>query len=279
MSVVSQASTILVAVDHSSGSLTALARARSITTVTDDTLILCTVLEGDSGDEVVHQARQQLANLAPEAETQVRVGSPFIELIRAARETDARLIVAGTTGEHTKGLLALGVTVDRLARKADRPLLVVRKPPQDRYQTVIVGVDGSSDAARAAHLARRLAPEARITAIMATPPIGEHLLIMRGTAESDLAAYRNRLEENARELLAEAACDLPLDHQEVAVGRAQAVLLDAADRPETELVAVGRRGLSPMAAVLLGSVSHHMVHEAPCDVLVYRSGDLRFQPP
>lgn len=121
MSVVSQASTMEVAVDHSSGSLTALALA------TDDTLILCTVLEGDSGDEVVHQARQQLANLAPEAETQVRVGSPFIELIRAAREADARLIVAGATGEHTKGQLALGVTVDRLARKADRPLLVVRE--------------------------------------------------------------------------------------------------------------------------------------------------------
>lgn len=114
---------------------------------------------------------------------------------------------------------------------------------------------------------------------MATPPIGEHLLIMRGTAESDLADCRNGLEENARELLAEAACDLPVGHQEVAVGRAQAVLLDAADTPETELVAVGRRGLSPMAAVLLGSVSHDMVHEAPCDVLVKRSGDLRFQPP
>ncbi|MEX0795431.1 MAG: universal stress protein [Acidimicrobiia bacterium] len=275
----SEATCILVAVDHSPGSLTALARAQALTNVTGDSLVVCTVLDEEPDDEVFEQARLRLASVTRQADVQVRFGTAFIELIRAAREANARLIVAGATGEHTEGQLALGVTIDRLARKADRPVLVVRKPPRNGYRSVIVGLDGSTDAARAAHLARQLSPQSRITGVMAAPPIGEHLLKTRGAGEKALSTYRNRLQENAREKLATAATGLPIDHQEAIVGRPETVLLEAADIYESDLLAVGRHGISPLAAVLLGSVGHHLVHEAPCDVLVYRSRDLGFQPP
>lgn len=275
----SDPSRILVAIDFSKGSLTALARAQSLTKSTGDSLVACAVFEGQPDDKLIREAEHRLTDLAPEAEVQVRSGTPFVELIQAARAADARLIMAGATGEHTTGQLALGVTVDRLARKADRPVLVVRRHPQDGYRSVIVGIDGSSDATHAAHLARRLAPGAQITAVLAAPPIGEHLLTMRGIRENDLSAYRNRLQENARELLAKVASDLPLDEQEAVVGRAEAVLLEAASRREADLIAIGRRGTSALAAVLLGRVSHHVVHEAPCDVLVYGSRHIEFQLP
>ena len=275
----SESTCILVAVDHSPGSLTAVARAQALTKVTGDSLVVCTVLEVKHDDQMLEQARVRLASVARHADIQVRFGTAFVELIRVAREANARLIVAGATGEHTDGQLALGVTIDRLARKADRPVLVVRKPPKNGYRSVIVGLDGSTDAAHAAHLARVLAPQAQITGVMAAPPIGEHLLTMRGTEERALTAYRNRLEEDARERLKKAASGLPIDHQQATVGRPETVLLTAADAHESDLLAVGRRGLSPLAAVLLGSVGHHLVHEAPCDVLVYRSSDLDFEPP
>jgi nucleotide-binding universal stress UspA family protein len=275
----SKLSTILAAIDYSSGSLAALTRARSLAATTGASLIACMVLEGAPDTQAEEDIRQRLAEVAPDCELQIRWGSPFLELIHAARDADAGLIVAGATGEHTEGQLALGVTVDRLARKADRPVLVVRKPAQDGYRSVIVGVDGSSDATQAALLARRLASQARLTAVMAAEPIGEHLLTMRGTPEEGLDAYRKRLEEDARKRIEAIAASLPVDSHEVRAGRPEQVLQRAVERHDAEMVAVGRRGLSPLATVLLGSVGHHLVHEAPCDVLVYRSTDLDFEMP
>lgn len=139
MRAVSEASCILAAIDHSPGSLTALALAQALTNVTGDSLVVCTVLEEEPDDEVMEQARLRLVSVARQADIQVRFGTAFVELIRAAGEVKARLIVAGATGEHTDGQLALGATIDRLARKADRPVLVVRKPSQNGYRSVIVG--------------------------------------------------------------------------------------------------------------------------------------------
>jgi nucleotide-binding universal stress UspA family protein len=275
----SELSCILAAIDYSSGSLTALTRARSLAATTGASVIACMVLEGTPDTQVEEDIRRLLAEVAPDCEVQIRWGSPFVELIHAARGAGAGLIVAGATGEHTEGRLALGVTVDRLARKADRSVLVVRTPAQDGYQSVVVGLDGSSDAAQAARLARLLAPRARITAVMAAEPIGEHVLTMRGTPEEGLEAFRRRLEEDARERLEQIAAAMPVDDHQASAGRPERVLQQAVERLGADLIAVGRRGVSPLSAVLLGSVGHHLVHEAPCDVLVYRSTDFEFEMP
>jgi nucleotide-binding universal stress UspA family protein len=275
----SKLSTILAAIDYSSGSLAALTRARSLAATTGASLIACMVLEGAPDTQAEEDIRRLLAEVAPDCEVQIRWGSPFVELIHAAREARAGLIVAGATGEHTEGRLALGVTVDRLARKADRSVLVVRTPAEAGYQSVVVGLDGSSDAAHAARLARLLAPQARITAVMAAEPIGEHVLTMRGTPEEGLEAFRHRLEEDARQRLEQIVSKVPVDHHETSAGRPEIVLQQAMERLGADLIAVGRRGVSPLATVLLGSVGHHLVHEAPCDVLVYRSTDFEFDIP
>lgn len=78
---------------------------------------------------------------------------------------------------------------------------------------------------------------------MAAPPIGEHLLKMRGTGEKALSAYRSRLQENAREKVATAAAGPPIDHQEAMVGHSETVLFEAADSRESDLLAVGRHGI------------------------------------
>lgn len=271
--------TILVGIDRSAGSLEALARARSLANELGGSVTSCAVLAKDSSLVDRESARSRLADLAPESTAEVRVGRPFVQLIEAARESDADLIVVGATGEHTEGPLALGVTVDRLTRKADRPVLVVRRPPQNGYHSVLVGLDGSADATQAAHLVRRLAPQARIIGVHAASTLGEDWLRIRRFDEEDLAAYRRRLEEEGRRRLTEIASSLPIDVHEVHLGRPEIVLMDTALSHGVDLVAVGRRGVAPAVSILLGSVAHHLVLEAPCDVLVYRSKDLDFELP
>lgn len=275
----SESGPILAAVDMSEGSLVALDRARELSEVTDHPLVVCTVLEGEHRPAIVDVVRSHLESLAPTGEVMIRTGRPFVELIRVGREVDASLIVAGATGEHSQGQLARGVTVDRLARKADRPVLVVRRPTAGEYRSVVVGVDGSVDATQAARLARLLAPRARIIGLFASEMAGEKWLAARQFTDEELAAYRDGLQEDANRRIDSIAADIPIDDQEAVVGRPEVALIAAAEKYAADLLAVGRRGVTRITSVLLGSVGHHLVHEAPCDVLVYRSGDLAFELP
>ena len=53
---------------------------------------------------------------------------------------------------------------------------------------------------------------------------------------------------------------------EIVTGVPRQVLMDAAD--EAQLLVVGSRGLGGFRGLLLGSVSHALIHLAPCPVAV-----------
>jgi len=57
----------------------------------------------------------------------------------------------------------------------------------------------------------------------------------------------------------------------IASGQAADVLIDRATESFTDLIVVGSRGLGPVARIVLGSVSTHLVDHARCPVLVVRS--------
>jgi nucleotide-binding universal stress UspA family protein len=53
----------------------------------------------------------------------------------------------------------------------------------------------------------------------------------------------------------------------VEVGKAGPALVALADHWQADLIVVGRAQRSVLKDVLLGSVSHHVVHHAPCSIL------------
>lgn len=81
-------------------------------------------------------------------------------------------------------------------------------------------------------------------------------------------------EENAQKALAEAVAAVDTGDRGVPVstllrqGNPAQVLIDAA--ADADLLVVGSRGHGGFAEVLLGSVSMHCVHHAPCPVAVIR---------
>jgi nucleotide-binding universal stress UspA family protein len=265
---------LLVGVDGSESGWWAVRRARLLGEVLEADVVACLVAGPDAVIEEDDIRRQ-----FPDVGIDVRSGSPFVELIRAARSHRADLLLVSAYGLRSTGGVSLGATTDRVARKADRPVLVVRRPPHAPYATVVVGVDGSSDAREAASLARRLAPTARHLAVHAYLPVGEHRLGVHGVPEPELQRYRQLWGEISRERLEAMSSELELDDLWVAPGRPDSVIEQAAAREAADLIAVGRRGTSGLAAVLLGSTAHHLVHEAPCDVLVYRPATLDFELP
>ena len=57
-----------------------------------------------------------------------RTGSPFVEIVRYARELDIELIVMGTHGRTGLRHMLLGSVAENVVRKAHCPVLTIRPP-------------------------------------------------------------------------------------------------------------------------------------------------------
>ena len=69
---------------------------------------------------------EQLGETQISISPQLRVGTPWKEIVGAADELGASLIVMGSHGKRSLEELILGSTVERVTRHANYPVLVVR---------------------------------------------------------------------------------------------------------------------------------------------------------
>lgn len=138
-------------------------------------------------------------------------------------------------------------------------------------KTVVVGVDGSANAARALHWA-----------LDEAYAHGCRVLLVHGVEIGTAAAspygsgvVLEQLEEAGREVLGHAvevarAAGVPVETR-LEVGSAAHALIEASRG--AELLVVGSRGHGGFAGLLLGSVSSACVHHAHCPVVVVRPND------
>jgi len=89
-------------------------------------------------EEVEAEAHERLSQmLTPGDREQLRAqiallaGSPFIEIVRYAREHEVDLIVMGTHGRGPVAHVLLGSVAEKVVRKAHCPVLTVRHPQHE----------------------------------------------------------------------------------------------------------------------------------------------------
>jgi nucleotide-binding universal stress UspA family protein len=89
-------------------------------------------------EEMQRQAQERLDTvLSPDdrakysAVIALRSGSPFVEVVRYAREEGVDLIVLGTHGRGAIAHMLLGSVAERVVRKAHCPVLTVRPPEHE----------------------------------------------------------------------------------------------------------------------------------------------------
>ena len=69
------------------------------------------------------------------SETALRQGSPYVEIIKAAKELGIDLIILATHGRTGLAHVFLGSTAERVVRHAGCPVLVVRESERDFVPT------------------------------------------------------------------------------------------------------------------------------------------------
>lgn len=84
-----------------------------------------------AAEEALTQAHTLLDPLVPQVEQQIRHGFPADEIVQAARELGADLIVMGNRGWGELRSVLLGSVSERVLHLAHCPVLIVRPQEQD----------------------------------------------------------------------------------------------------------------------------------------------------
>ncbi|MES2640472.1 MAG: universal stress protein [Myxococcota bacterium] len=169
-------------------------------------------------------------------------------------ELDADLLVVGRSAAE-EGASAWGPHGRALLRAAGCPVLIVPVGASLGFGRVAVGMDLSASALDTLAFVGGLFDS--VVCVVALDPEGD---------ERDAAA----LEANVR--AAVTARDLPMPAIVARAGAAPAdvLLAVASEPPEVALIAVGTRGLSPLAVAFLGSTAERLAGRSARPVLVVR---------
>lgn len=217
----------------------------------------------------VEHCRQERPAL--EVESEVLRAHPVEALVAESRR--AAMVVTASRGRGGVRGLVLGSTSLRLTAHAQAPVVVVGPEARSRDGAVVLGVDGSDSATGAWRFAIEYAQahHRALRIVQAVPDPAWY-----GTTQDLSRRWYEELMQTVEEELRPQVEDLRGRHPELDIsldvvhGHPAPVLHAAAEG--AGLLVVGTRGRGPASSVLLGSISHAVLHHAPCPVAVVGTG-------
>ncbi len=269
--------TILLATDFSARCDRAFDRAVELALKWGAHLAVACAIEGGSrarpaGDsstratyEALLLAQRRVATDLQEREVDFGVyieeAAPTALIGRLIDELTCDLVITGTARSETFGRMALGSTVERLARQCSVPILVVKTRNYGPYETVLIGTDFSPASAQAVRRAADLFPKASLAALHCYRDAGRADAAGDGDrhgAESERDAFLRDVPAEVRRRLEFLLEEGPL--------RAMVDTLYA-DRG-VDLLVLGSTGRGRLLEMLLGSTASTLLESAPCDVMI-----------
>jgi nucleotide-binding universal stress UspA family protein len=274
---------ILYATDGSEGATAAARLLTELPLTPECTLTVLTVVEDDrhdDGDAVLDAAAETLGRCTASLERRTRRGHPAAEIIQAAEEHQTDLVVLGSHGRSAVARFFLGSVAERVARHASCPVLLVRGPGNG-LRRVILGVDGSDGAGRAAEWLRQfpLPPGCEIRLVTVLANLDEitrhHMMVFPPFTEMSIPLDEWQREQASacltETVAAFAAAGMPVV-TEIRSGDPATGLLQVAGDEGADLVVVGSHGLGALERFMLDSVSENVLRHAHCSVLIVRAG-------
>ena len=291
---------ILLAVDGSEPSLTAVSLVKSLSLPTGSAIEFMTVIADEpltygswpasapiqtlAPDRTLSEARARVNDIAAGLATDghptctlVRHGRPASEIVMEADRFGADLIVLGARGHSAVERLLVGSVSSEVVDQAHCPVLVVRTP---RIARVLLATDGSTDGSAAAAFLGTLRifgePALKVVSVVDPGmPWWASISPVDGVVAADAYASALRAAEgHAREVASSTAASLGAG-QVVAEasplgGDVGSTIVAEATDWGADIVVLGTRGHGLLHRALVGSTSRHVLHHAPTSVLIAR---------
>lgn len=279
---------ILLATDLSPRCDRALDRALALTAEWESELVVLHALEAFEGSGLAEanlpswrrppdpvslvrkQLRADVGSTVGKVTVRIEQGDPLDAIARVAEDEHCELIVVGTARNELLGRFKLGRTVDRLLRRVQIPVLVVKNRARGPYRQIVVATDFSDASRHALDAAARFFPEQKLLVFHGDVPSAHGNL-------TDSPAFRHEHQEAIRSRYAafRKALDRRPGWQEPQVliedGPPVRLLRDLVRAQEVDLIVLGSQGRSMLHELLIGSVAKAMLEDIPCDALLVRA--------
>ncbi|CAN5697658.1 universal stress protein [soil metagenome] len=227
--------------------------------------------------QILEQGARRLARSGARIEIAAVRGRPATQVIGAASDNDADLIMIGSRGHGQIASMLLGSVSAEVVDHAPCPVLVARTPLLTR---AILGVDGSGHARAAEEIVATwsiFAPAAIEVASVASvglPWTSSIALLPEMSSEHHFEIGR-RIVDDHRLVAEDAAARLVEAGRKatahVIEGDPARELVNLAERVQADLIVVGTHGRTGLTRAMLGSVARNVLLHAPCSVLVVRT--------
>lgn len=204
-------------------------------------------------------------------EHHVRDGDAAEELLRAAHEIGAELIVLGTHGRSGLDRLLAGSVAETVLRRAECPVLAYRtravaaeeEPETDKLRLVLHPTDFSEAAKPALQVARSLAQDegAMLLLLRVVPP----------NHSADLEHDWEALQETRSHLVGGGPGGSSPVEVRLVEGDPAAEIQRTAGEVGAGLIVMGTHGRTGLPRLLMGSVAETVVREAACPTLVVKA--------
>jgi nucleotide-binding universal stress UspA family protein len=227
--------------------------------------------------KVLEDLKAKVAEAQPSLAVELFIdqGSPATALLKASE--DAAMIVVGTRGVGSTHALVLGSVSYTVAHRAKCPVVLV---PESAERTaggrVVIGVDGSKKSVEAAiwglHFAESLQRSVELVAAWQYPyaAMSPEIGMVMGP---DIEELRVAMKRDANKLVEQVRMQLSVDeHSHVSIktdtveGSATEALIDHSRT--NDVLVVGSRSRSMLAAALLGGTTLALAHRSKCPVAI-----------
>jgi nucleotide-binding universal stress UspA family protein len=270
-------SRILVPLDGSPESNTALPAVRTLARATGASVFLVQVLESAESDasagEKLKRIAAELAGNGLQVESAVRSGRAADEILQQVREQAADLVMMRTRGRAGIERAVTGSVAERLLSRSDVPIVMLRPGGRrmDRIANVLVPVDGTPGGALAlaSGLGLAKATGAQLHLVEVVVPL---MLSALDPGEYD-PGWDEEAQRAAQSYVAGMVARVR-DAGVVADGEARIApdiagsIVQVAVERTSDLIAMSTHALTGLQRAVLGSVADAVVRSSTCPVLL-----------
>lgn len=242
---------------------------RALKSPTDETKRV--VREGLAGD-LDNITKRLKESYGIDSKLVIRFGKPAHEITTRVIDNKIDLLVVGAHGNDPSSDMFLGNLPSKLLQFNPCPLLIIRKPPKQDYQKIIVAIDFSEISLYLAQEALALAtPDTELILVHAYEVPNEGMMRYASVSQGLLSEFRSsiRLKAGAemQEFIARLNAPNPVTPV-IQFGVPYVVLKEHIETRKPDLIVMGKHGRTRLEEFLLGSTTRNTINETDCDILV-----------
>lgn len=215
----------------------------------------------------------------------VRYGKPFVEVIKAAKEIEADIIVIASHRMKGMGHVISSSVSEKVVRKAHCPVFVIKKEEFTGFQRIIVPID-FSDCSRIAleyAIAIAKAHNGKLTILHVYDEAFFEPYIRAANSQEEADEIVRKIEEinenNYNEFLKKVDLTGVEYEKLLKEGVPSNEIVGIARQQDAQLIVMGTHGRSGLKHILIGSDAEEVVREAPCNIIVVKPEKFDFVMP